>query len=207
MKELDLLKNDWQKNNSSFVPIQEVELYIMLHKKSSSIAKRIFVISVFEILFWTGISLFIHTDTYSTNIKIELFFEIFNYFNYGVIFIFIYLFYRNYLAISTLVSTNKLMNAILKTRKTVQYYVWYNLIIVFISMIIGFYIGFTNNTKTLIIKDDFTVNDTNLFVLIAIVVVCIGIVFGLFWLFYKLLYGVLLRKLLSNYKELEKIED
>lgn len=207
MKELDLLKNDWQKNNSSFVPIQEVELYKMLHKKSSSIAKRIFVISVFEILFWTGISLFIHTDTYSTNIKIELFFEIFNYFNYGVIFIFIYLFYRNYLAISTLVSTNKLMNAILKTRKTVQYYVWYNLIIVFISMIIGFYIGFTNNTKTLILKDDFTVNNTNLFVLIAIVVVCIGIVFGLFWLFYKLLYGVLLRKLLSNYKELEKIED
>lgn len=207
MKELDLLKNDWQKNNSSFVPIQEVELYKMLHKKSSSIAKRIFVISVFEILFWTGISLFIHTDTYSTNIKIELFFKIFNYFNYGVIFIFIYLFYRNYLAISTLVSTNKLMNAILKTRKTVQYYVWYNLIIVFISMIIGFYIGFTNNTKTLILKDDFTVNNTNLFVLIAIVVVCIGIVFGLFWLFYKLLYGVLLRKLLSNYKELEKIED
>jgi hypothetical protein len=206
MKELDLLKNDWQKNNSSFVPIQEVELYKMLHKKSSSIAKRIFVISVFEILFWTGISLFIHTDAYSTNIKIELFFEIFNYFNYGVIFIFIYLFYRNYLAISTLVSTNKLMNAILKTRKTVQYYVWYNLIIVFISMIIGFYIGFTNTTKTLILKDDFTVNDTNLFVLIAIVVVCIGIVFALFWLFYKLLYGVLLRKLLSNYKELEKIE-
>lgn len=207
MKELDLLKNDWQKNNSSFVPIQEVELYKMLHKKSSSIAKRIFVISVFEILFWTGISLFIHTDTYSTNIQIELFFEIFNYFNYVVIFIFIYLFYRNYLAISTLVSTNKLMNAILKTRKTVQYYVWYNLIIVFISMLIGFYIGFTNNTKTLIIKDDFTVNNTNLFVLIAIVVVCIGIVFGLFWLFYKLLYGGLLRKLLSNYKELEKIED
>jgi hypothetical protein len=207
MKELDLLKNDWQKNNSSFVPIQEVELYKMLHKKSSSIAKRIFVISVFEILFWTGISLFIHTDTYSTNIKIELFFEIFNYFNYGVIFIFIYLFYRNYLAISTLVSTNKLMNAILKTRKTVQYYVWYNLIIVFISMLIGFYIGFTNNTKTLILKDDFTVNNTNLFVLITIVVVCIGIVFGLFWLFYKLLYGVLLRKLVSNYKELEKIED
>ena len=74
-------------------------------------------------------------------------------------------------------------------------------------MLIGFYIGFTNNTKTLIIKDDFTVNNTNLFVLIAIVVVCIGIVFGLFWLFYKLLYGGLLRKLLSNYKELEKIED
>jgi len=207
MKELDLLKNDWQKNNSSFVPIQEVELYKMIHKKSSSIAKRIFVISVFEILFWTGISLFIHTDAYSTNIKIELFFQIFNYFNYGVIFIFIYLFYRNYLSISTLVSTNKLMNAILKTRKTVQYYVWYNLIIVFISMLIGFYIGFTNNTKTLILKNDFTINDTNLFVLIAIVVVCVGIVFGLFWLFYKLLYGVLLQKLLSNYKELKKIED
>jgi hypothetical protein len=40
---------------------------------------------------------------------------------------FIYLFYKNYIRISTIASTKQLMKDILKTRKTVQYYVWYNL--------------------------------------------------------------------------------
>jgi hypothetical protein len=29
---------------------------------------------------------------------------------------------------------------------------------------------------------------------------------GVFWLFYRLLYGILLRRLYANYKELEKID-
>lgn len=207
MKELDLLKKDWRKNGEVFTPIQEAELYKMLHLKSSSIVKRIFIISILEILLWTTISIVWKTDDYLKNIKFELFFKIFNYFNYAITIIFIYFFYRNYVAISTTVSTKKLMNSILKTRKTVQYYVWYNLIIVVVSLIIGFYIGIVNNNKSLILKDDFTVNNTNIFVLITVILVTIVFVFGLFWLFYKLIYGILLRKLNSNYKELKKIEE
>lgn len=52
MKELDLLKKDWQKCETSFAPIPKVELYKMLHTKSSSIVKQIFAISALEILFW-----------------------------------------------------------------------------------------------------------------------------------------------------------
>jgi hypothetical protein len=207
MKELDLLKKDWQKNKDSYTLIEEAELYKMLYTKSSSIVKRIFIISILEILFWTGISLFFNTDEYFKNIKYGLFFEIFNYCNYLATIIFICFFYRNYVAISTVVSTKKLMNTILKTRKTVQFYVWYNLIVVIISMLIGFYVGIVTNNKTLVLNDDFTVNNTNLFVLAAIIVAIIAFVFGLFWLFYKLLYGILLRKLHSNYKELKKTED
>lgn len=207
MKELDLLKKDWQKNKDSYTPIEEAELYKMLHLKSSSIVKRIFVISVLEILFWTGITLFFNTDDYFKNMKFELFFEIFNYFNYLITLIFIYFFYKNYVAISTMVSTKKLMNAILKIRKTVQYYVWYNLVVVMISVIIGFYIGIVTNNKSLIIKDDFTINNINILLFIALILVTIGVIFGLFWLFYRLLYGILLRKLYANYKELKKMED
>jgi hypothetical protein len=32
------------------------------------------------------------------------------------------------------------------------------------------------------------------------------VIVGLFWLLYRVLYGVLLRKLLANYKELKKID-
>lgn len=206
MKELDLLKKDWQKNEDIYPPIQEAELYKMLHQKSSSIVKRIFIISILEILLWTTISIVWNTDDYLKNMKFKLFFEIFNYFNYAITIIFIIFFYKNYVAISTTVSTKKLMNSILKTRKTVQFYVWYNLIIVVVSMIIGFYIGIVNNNKSLILKDDFTVNNINIFILITVILASIVIVFGLFWLFYRLLYGILLRKLNFNYMELKKIE-
>lgn len=207
MKELDLLKKDWQKNKDSFTPISESEIYKMLHKKSSSIVKRIFIISILEILLWTIISAFFNTDEFLKNISFELYFKIFNYFNYGVTLIFIYFFYKNYISISTTTSTKKLMTDILKTRKTVQYYVCYNLSVILISIIIGFYVGIVNNNKSLVLQDDFTVNNVNIFVLTVVIVVTIGLTLGFFWLFYKLLYGILLRKLHSNYKELKKMEE
>jgi len=41
------------------------------------------------------------------------------------------------------------------------------------------------------------------FGILGLIVVAI---FGIFWLFYRLLYGILLRKLYNNYKELKKID-
>ena len=38
MEELDLLKKDWKRNENSFEQVSEVDIYKMLHKKSSSIA-------------------------------------------------------------------------------------------------------------------------------------------------------------------------
>lgn len=209
MKELDLLKKDWQKSETSFTPIQEAELYKMLHTKSSSIVKRIFMISILEMLLWTVVSVFFNSDEYLKNISFEnfnLIFELINYLNYGIILIFIYLFYKNYKAISTTVSTKQLMIDILKTRKTVQYYVGYNLIMVVLSIVLGFYFGLTNNVETLDLKKNTVLTDTNFIVLTGVFVLTISIALGLFWLFYKLLYGILVRKLHSNYKELEKIE-
>ena len=203
MKEFDLLKRDWQKNEGSYDLISEAELYKMLHKKSSSIVKRIFIIGVLEILLWTIVSIFLNSDDYFKNLKFGLIFEIFNYLNYLITLLFIYFFYRNYIAISTTVATKKLMETILKTRKTVQFYVWYNLSVILISILIGFYMGINSN-KNLFIHDD---NSINLLVLIAVIVITMGLILGFFWLFYRLLYGVLLKKLHANYKELKKMEE
>jgi hypothetical protein len=194
MKELDLLKKDWKKNENSFEQITEAEIYQMLHKRSSSIVKWILIISILEVLLWTSISVFFNTDEYLEQINhrdLISYFRVFSILNYVVILGFIYLFYKNYIRITTTVSTKQLMKDILETRKTVQYYVWYNLGMAVLSLIIGFIIA--NNEKVMAIT-------------IGVLLLTTIVFFVLFWLFYKLLYGILLRRLYANYKELKKID-
>jgi len=208
MKELDLLKKDWQENNA-FEQVSEGDIYKMLHTKSSSIVKWIFIISVLEILLWTSISVFFNTDEYLKNIKheeLEVYFEVLTYFNYAVILVFIYLFYKNYVSISTTVSTKQLMKDILKTRKTVQCYVWYNLGMVAVSLIMGFYMAFHYNPEVSVLLDKIGNNTKVMVVTIAIFALIIAAFLGVFWLFYRLLYGILLRRLYANYSELKKID-
>jgi ABC-type multidrug transport system fused ATPase/permease subunit len=205
MEELDLLKKDWQKNENSFEQVSEMEIYKMLHKKSSSIVKWILIISILEVLLWTGISLLFNTDDYLKEIHGESYIALFKYltvFNYSVVTVFILIFYKNYKNISTITSTKQLMSDILKTRKTVKYYVWYNLGMIVFSMIIGFVLAFSLNPKV----HELTLN-TKVFTLTILLCGAFLLLFvGLFWLFYRLIYGILLKKLYRNYHELKKID-
>ena len=58
MEELELLKKDWQENQK-FPKLSKQEIYALLHKKSSSIVKWIFILSLVEFGFWTIIGLFL----------------------------------------------------------------------------------------------------------------------------------------------------
>ena len=211
MEELDLLKKAWQKDSHSYEQVSESEIYKMLHKKSSSIVKWILIISIIEVLFWTVISLCYNIDDHMKKQHAEnmiVYLKALTLFNYVVIFWFIYCFYKNYVKISTTSSTKQLMQDILNTRKTVHYYVWYNLTMIVLCLIAGFAIAFVYNPKMELLKDKMT-NEINyhiLFVTLAIMLLTIVVFVGLFWLFYRLLYGILLRKLNSNYKELKKID-
>jgi hypothetical protein len=208
MEELDLLKKDWQKNNA-FEQISELEIYKMLHTKSSSIVKWIFIISILEIMLWTLISVFFNTDDYLKNIKheeLDIYFEALTVFNYAVILVFIYLFYKNYMTISTTVSIKQLMKDILKTRKTVQCYVWYNLAMVAFSLLFGFYIAFAYNPEIAVLMDKIGHNTKVMVITVGVFLLIIAAFLGLFWLFYRLLYGTLLRRLFANYNELKKID-
>lgn len=208
MEELDLLKKDWQKN-AAFEQVSEGEIYKMLHMKSSSIVKWIFIISILEILLWTMISVFFNTDDYLKNTKYEelnVYFEGLTVLNYAVILVFIYLFYKNYVSISTTVSTKQLMKDILKTRKTVQCYVWYNLGMVALSLMIGFFMAFHYNPEVSVLMDKIGDNTKVIIITIGIFTLIIAVFLGIFWLFYRLLYGILLRRLYANYSELKKID-
>jgi hypothetical protein len=211
MEELDLLKKAWQKDTYPNEQISEVEIYKMLHTKSSSIVKWILIISVIEVLFWTAISVCYNIDDYMKKQHAEstiVYLKALTLFNYVVVFWFIYCFYKNYIKISTTSSTKQLMQDILKTRKTVQYYVWYNLTMIVLTLIAGFIIAFVYNPKMELLKDKMAheSNYQTLLITIGIMILTCVIIVGLFWLFYRMLYGILLRKLNTNYKELKKID-
>ena len=102
-----------------------------------------------------------------------------------------------------------LMKNILKARKTVKYYVAYNLsmaCIIFIIILISscIYDETTINTISKINSQE------NAFLtwagFIGGILFVLALLLGLFWLFYKLIYGFLLRKLYRNYQELKKID-
>ena len=207
MEELDLLKKAWQRDSHSYEQISESEIYKMLHKKSSSIVKWILIISIIEVLFWTAISVVWNTDELLVKmhaLSLSVYFQILNFVNYVVILWFIYNFYKNYIKISTTASTNKLMQDILRTRKTVKYYVWYNLTMILLCLITGFTMAF-NYDPVLKNKISHETNYETLCLIGILLLATIVIVF-VFWLIYLLLYGILLRKLNANYKELKKID-
>jgi hypothetical protein len=200
MKELDLLKKDWKKNENSFVPVSENEIYKMIHQRSSSIVKWIFVISILEFLVVNGIGLLLPDEHSEDVYVIDKYSDAFQILSYGVTFFFMFLFYKNYRNISATSNTKKLMETILKTRKTVQYYIWYNILYIGLMVCgLGTFMVLKNyyydNLNTLKMMEAF-----------GLILAAVLILMGLIWLFYRFLYGILLKKLNKNYQELKKID-
>lgn len=212
MEELDILKKAWKKEENSFEQVSEKQIYTMLHQKSSSIVKLILIISILEFVFWNIIAFGMSDDKYQDKLEsygIDQFMYVINVINYAIVIGFIYVFYRNYKSISTLDSTSILMKSILSTRKTVQNYIWYNLVIIALTIAISIYMMFSHNAEIILMtQKQIEEGNKSVFICfcIAISIVFIAAVIGLFWLFYRLLYGILLKKLFANYKELKKIE-
>lgn len=212
MEELDLLKKDWKKNENSFKQISENEIYKMIHKNSSSVVKWIMIIGIIEFSILTSLGFFVADDNYTKSLEkfhIDTLMTILTFLNYAICMGFISLFYKNFKQISTTDSARKLMKNILKARKTVQYYVFYNLsmfAIIFIIILISSCLYDENTTKLL---SKISNHDNALLTwagLIGGILFAFGIMLGLFWLFYKLVYGFLLQKLHRNYQELKKID-
>ena len=209
MEELDLLKKDWKKKEHSYSQISESEIYRMLHHKSSSIVKWILIISIIEVILWTAINTIYSTDDLLKSLGHEellIYFRIQTYLSFAIVVVFIYLFYKNYVNISTTSSTAQLMKDILKTRKTVKYYVWYNLFLIGLSIISSFMLVLAYNPGAAALRDGMQHQTKYVFLIIAMVIGTILVSVGVFWLFYRLLYGILLKKLLSNYKVLKTLE-
>ena len=128
---------------------------------------------------------------------------------YAFLIYFFFMFYKNYKSISTTASSKGLMEQILKTRKTVKHYVIFNLLFLYISIVIGLFIELNNNPDVALLTADFTASgDYYIFygIMLATTLLMMALLTVLLLGFYYLIYGILLKKLKNNYKELKKIE-
>ncbi len=212
MEELELLKRDWKKKEVELPKFSRAEIYPMILKRSTSIVKWIFYISILEFVFWTFLNIITsdsdswqemrsnHTYYFMMGLTVL---------SYVVLAYFIYKFYTNYKRISFTDSSKKLMKTILDTKRTVTQYVWFNLSIFMISLLGLMYgtLRYGPDGERIHQVALQTEHETLFWVLVCFLCLISTAVFlVLLWFFYKLLYGILLKELRKNYNELGQME-
>lgn len=212
MEALDTLKNDWKKDKVRYPNFSEKEIYAMLHKRSSSIVKWILVISIIEFVFWIGLSLLLRDSPQMKKVNsldvgyIIIPLEIIS---YAIILYFVIVFYKNYTKIKVTDNARKLMQNILRTKKAVTHYIYAMIICYFVSMIAIFALFFMYDPELIHVIDSYE-NSGNVgwfyLIYISIALIATGILLVIFWLFYRLIYGMLLRRLKRNYEEIKKLD-
>ena len=209
MDDLDLLKKDWKKQEENLPHLSYDEIYKMIWKKSSSIVKWIFVISIIEFFLGAALNIFLADEEYWQQMeKYQLTeFTILVYIiSYLVTFYFIYRFYRNYIRISTTDSASRLMKSILNTRKTVKYYIGYILISSGIVFLITVIMMIRNHALNASPDANMAFDAKQWFLFVGGTLLALAILLGVIWLIYRIVYGILLRRLQKNYKDLKKLE-
>ena len=215
--ELDGLKNIWKKQTTAdSEKISTAEIYKMIHAKSSTTVKWIFIISLIELGlgFIAGI-LSAYFDGYQEEIAhlkslgIYEYLEISSLIIYIVILVFIGAFFYQYRKISVATNIKTLIHTIVNTRKVVRYYILFNLgTFALISIIFGMY-GFADSIKNQLILNgvenpEISLKTWALGLLIIGLLVSVSTL--LFWFLYKLIYLRLLKKLHKNHLELLELE-
>jgi hypothetical protein len=211
--ELEILKSDWKKRQQNLPKLSYNEIYKMLYKKSTTIVKWIFIISIAELIFWTSLSLITPQSTHEVLDLLGLtkYLMIFNIIHYIIFIGFIVVFFKNYASIKVTDNTKQLMASILKTRKTVRFFVIYNvtgLALLLILLNLLYYFQGDLLFEYFSQENGVAYQDKETFMLsFYIVNIIFGIVMlGLVLLFYRIVYGIFLKRLKKNYNELAKIE-
>lgn len=212
MDELEILKQDWKKKDHAFNQVSEKEIYGMLHKRSSSIVKWIFMISVGEFLLYIIASLSLRNNENMIKFNsmdkyhILIVLEILSYFILGY---FMIKFYLNYKKINANQSIKSLIKNILDTRKTVQTYIKIIIIYTSFTAIVMPIIQFNFDPEFIKMYNQIVASGhQTLFIVLSLLftLAFIAVFALLMWLFYKLIYGILLKRLYNNYEELKKLE-
>lgn len=212
MDELELLKKHWKQQDTEYPKVSADDIYKMILKRSSSIVKWIFIISLLEFALWACLSFFLkdsenaqHFDKMDSDYLIIPLTVL----GYVVLAYFFFLFYKNYRKISVTDNAKILMENILRTRKTVKNYVVFNLAFMMITCVAVLYIEFDQD-KAFISKAQSAAANGEAFMFYAktilLIAGVIAVFAGVLLFFYWLIYGLLLRKLNRNYKELKKLE-
>jgi hypothetical protein len=216
--DLDSFKKTWQEQ-----PVQPKydysEILQMLNRKSRNYVKYIFWISVAEFVFFSVLGLFYFFQGEESNSflkvlerlgaqktpEVENNFEN-TYFAIKVLSLlvtayFVYKFYQNYRKIRIEENLKGLITRIIKFKKTVNAFILISivLLVAFTSVFTAF-IFYALNTQN--------VEPTNSDLTIVIVGIIVSTILSilLIWLYYRLVYGIIIKKLDRNLKQLKEID-
>jgi hypothetical protein len=206
MKELEDLKNKWAKQDFSHSYSKE-DIKGFLQKKSTHSIKWIFYLSIVEFVLYMGFPLLTpnYLDSYDYYRSLNLFeFSIFTtLLGYVLLLYFMWRFFKNYKNISVANSIKDHLSAILKTRRAVNQYFYFNMAILIIFTIVVLIAALERDKNMIALQED----NNSLFMIIFIIGLLIAIIISLFGLLYYFVYGRFLRPLKNNEKDLLKIED
>jgi hypothetical protein len=200
MENLDSIKDLWKNQGESTIRFSQSDIHNMVQKRSSSIVKWILIISILEFLLPNLV--FIFTDIDATRLfyqkyGLSMIMQFYGIIHIIIIIGFIFVFYKNYRNISVESNVKLLLSNILKTRRTVKNYIYYNLTIMGIIGLHMFYMVYHSSQFMNELP-----NKSNMVIIWGISIILLALALFIFWLFYRILYGFLLKKLKKNYAEL-----
>lgn len=205
-------KKAWENQPEEENKVSSLEIYKMTQSKSTSIVKWIFFIGLAEFALWTALNILFSGLSYIEiyeKLDMMKFINFTYYLHFPVVILFLTIFYRNFKSVSTIDDTKTLMKKIIRVRRTVKFYVLYNILGTIVLMII-FNIIIVNTPgaiKTIYEHEGLIIDESKMlsvYIVSQAIVIVVVLLFQ--FLFYYLLYGILLKKLKRNYKELTKLE-
>lgn len=201
--ELDSLKKDWKEQKTA--SFDREEILKMLKKKSSSVARWILIISICEFILMITLTLFGPKDSLKYGENYEIISLISEVLGYVLMIFFVFLFFRNYRQIKSKDNVSTLLKNIMRTRKSVEYYIYSNIIIFVIVSLSSVYWILKTTPPSLAWIENTPYEDSFWLIIIVGALLLIAVFVGIIYLFYRLLYGFLLKRLRKNYSELKKL--
>ncbi|PRD53962.1 hypothetical protein [Sphingobacterium gobiense] len=201
MHGLDLLKQHWN-NDGNFLKINKDEIKHMLYRRSSTIIKWIFIISVIELSVGVLLGFFLPIDQEPTSSLESLLELIFGIAFKAIILFFIYNFFRNYRKITNTADTKTLLKTILKARRYVDYYIKFHIY----TFVIYMTLRGLKHIITVFVDKSIGEGILVTFIVVIVTTPIIFIVLYLMKLYYQILYRRLINKLDKNYEELIRVE-
>ena len=216
--DLDNLKKNWQEQTVE-PKYNNDEILQMLNKKSRNYVKYIFWISVIEFLFFTALGLFYIIQGKESNSFISILEKLgarkttelegsldniyvaLKILSLSITAYFVYKFYQNYKKIKIEENLKKLILRIIQFKKTVNAFILINilLLIAFTSIFTVFIFYILNTQHIEVVRSTLTGFIIGIIVSTALAVLLI-------LLYYKLVYGIIMRKLDKNLKQLKDID-
>ncbi|KMQ71208.1 hypothetical protein [Chryseobacterium koreense] len=217
--DLDHLKKTWQQQEVK-PKYDGTQIEEMLNKSSRNYVKYILWISIAEFIVILAMNIyytFLGDDTESflnilgklgvqNTAKLE---EDFTHLYFAlkivsmlITGVFVVLFYRNYRRINIESNLKKLILQIIQFKKTVNYFIFANILL--IILVLGILAAFTFATLS---GQNIHLNHPTLIGFITGFMVTLILSVVLIWVYYRIAYGIILKRLGKNLAELKKIEE